>query len=209
MASIMPLAEIPTLTLLYKLRRLVHVVSAPGAKPSKTLNDIVCHIHHDLTKLEVDCIVNAANRALLGGGGIDGAIHRAAGRELLNECHGLGGCPTGDAKITGGYKLPCKKVIHTVGPVYPIELDHGKDVPEQMLRSCYWRSLAVAMQNGMKSIAFSCISTGVYGYPCMDAAEIAIKTVKDFLGQYPTTLEKVIFCTFEKKDERAYENLLP
>lgn len=209
MASITPLAEIPTLSLLYKLRHLVHTTSAPGARPSKTLNDTICHINSDITKLEVDCIVNAANRSLLGGGGVDGAIHRGAGRELLNECRGLGGCPTGDAKITNAYKLPCKKVIHTVGPVYYVEVEHGKDVPEQMLRSCYWRSLAVAMQNELKSIAFSCVSTGVWGYPPMEAAEVAIRTVKDFLGQYPTTLEKVIFCTFEKKDERAYQKLLP
>ncbi|KAL1960663.1 hypothetical protein VTO42DRAFT_7242 [Malbranchea cinnamomea] len=208
-SSLIPLAEIPTLSLLYKLRHLVYVTSVPGARPSKALNDIICHINNDITKLEVDCIVNAANTSLLGGGGVDGAIHRAAGRELLNECRTLGGCATGDAKITNAYKLPCKKVIHTVGPVYFSELNHGKDVPEQLLRSCYWRSLALAMQNGMKSIAFSCISTGVYGYPSTEAAEVAIRTVKDFLGQYPTTLERVIFCTFEKKDERAYQKLLP
>lgn len=157
----------------------------------------------DITKLKVDAIVNAANSTLLGGGGVDGAIHRAAGNELLAECRTLNGCKTGDAKITNGYNLPAKFVIHTVGPVW-----HGgrSDEPEK-LASCYRRSLEVAIENGIKTIAFPNISTGVYGYPKKEAAEIATKTVLSFIKS-KNEFELVIFCVFDDENFMIYRNLL-
>ncbi len=160
-------------------------------------------IQGDITKLEVDAIVNAANTSLLGGGGVDGAIHRAAGSRLLEECRLLGGCPTGDARITGGYNLPARQIIHTVGPIW-----HGGTHDEaKFLDSCYRRSLAVAVENHIKSIAFPCVSTGVYGFPHQPAAEIAIAAVNDFLKS-ELTLEEVIFCCFLNEDFLIYQKLL-
>jgi len=160
-------------------------------------------IQGDITKLEVDAIVNAANTSLLGGGGVDGAIHRAAGFRLLEECRLLGGCPTGDARITGGYNLPARQIIHTVGPIW-----HGGTHDEtKLLASCYRRSLAVAVENHIKSIAFPCVSTGVYGFPHQPAAEIAIAAVNDFLKS-ELTLEEVIFCCFLDEDFLIYQKLL-
>jgi len=157
----------------------------------------------DITKLKVDAIVNAANSALLGGGGVDGAIHRAAGKELLTECRTLNGCKTGDAKITKGYNLPSKFVIHTVGPVW----NEGRSGEPEKLASCYRRSLEVAIENGVKSIAFPNISTGVYGYPKKEAAEIATKTVVSFLNNHDE-FELVIFCVFDDENFAIYSNLL-
>jgi O-acetyl-ADP-ribose deacetylase (regulator of RNase III) len=157
----------------------------------------------DITTQDTAAIVNAANRSLLGGGGVDGAIHRAAGPELLAECRTLGGCETGDAKITKGYRLKAGHVIHTVGPVYGGE---GKKAPA-LLASCYRRSLEVAGANRLKSIAFPSISTGAYGYPLEEAAAVALKTVIDFL-RAPGELELVRFVLFGAAAYRAYEEAL-
>lgn len=210
MATPLSLAEIPTVSRLYHLKKLVPIPST-SKTPSQTLNDIISLIRFDITKLQVDSIVNAANESLLGGGGVDYAIHKAAGPALLYECRDLGGCAVGDAKTTSAYNLPCKKVIHTVGPIYTVEkrLDPGR--PEILLRSCYRRSLEEAVQSNVKSIAFSAISTGVYGYPSDKAAQAAADEVRKFLEapENAGKLERVIFCNFEQKDENAYEDVIP
>lgn len=157
----------------------------------------------DISILKVDAIVNAANKTLLGGGGVDGAIHRAAGKELLAECKSLNGCETGDAKITLGYKLPVKFVIHTVGPIYK----EGKSNEWLKLSSCYRRCLEVAIENGVKTIAFPNISTGIYGYPKKEAAEIAINEVITFLKKNPE-IEQVVFCVFDDENFKIYNNIL-
>ena len=157
----------------------------------------------DITKLNVDAIVNAANSTLLGGGGVDGAIHRAAGKQLLEECRTLNGCPTGDAKITGAYQLPANYVIHTVGPVYR----GGQHHEAEQLASCYQRSLQLAVEHQITSIAFPNISTGVYGYPKPEAAKIALQAIKAFLEKNKT-LQKVIFCVFDDENYRIYNRLL-
>lgn len=157
-------------------------------------------IEGDITKLEVDAIVNAANCSLLGGGGVDGAIHRAAGPELLKACRELHGCLTGEAKITPGFRLKAKYVIHTPGPVW-----HGGKEEEPLLMSCYTNSLKLAMEYQCRSIAFPCISTGVYGYPKREAAIIAITAIRKWQGTYP---ENVIFCCFSAADAELYRSLL-
>lgn len=157
----------------------------------------------DITTLNVDAIVNAANTSLLGGGGVDGAIHRAAGPELLAECQKLGGCATGEARITKGYRLSAKWVIHTPGPVWR-DGQHGE--PE-LLASCYRRSLELAMAHGAKSIAFPCISTGVYGFPAENASKIALLTVREALRQFVEPIE-VIFCCFSRENYEIYVKLL-
>ena len=179
-------------------------------------------IQGDITTLAVDAIVNAANQVMLGGGGVDGAIHRAAGRELYEACLKVPEvrpgvrCPTGEARITPGFKLPAKFVIHTVGPVYR-DGQHGE--PEK-LANCYRNSLALAAENGCKSIAFPCISTGVYGYPIEDAAKIAVREVEEFLSPASTFAlcamsdkkdaeeMEVIFCCFSPRDATVYDRLL-
>jgi len=161
-------------------------------------------IQGDITTLEVEAVVNAANTTLLGGGGVDGAIHRAAGPGLFDECRALAGCPTGDAKLTGGYHLKAKFVIHTVGPVW----NGGQKGEAGLLASCYRRSLELALKNKIRSVAFPCISTGVYRFPKDEAARIAVHTVKDFLDQHPKAFEKIIFCCFSLDDHRRYEALV-
>ena len=168
----------------------------------KTMAKNIKIIVGDITKLEVDAIVNAANRSLLGGGGVDGAIHRAAGRELLKECMTLNGCETGQSKITGAYKLPCKYVIHTVGPVYS-----GSEEDPKLLRSCYWNCLELARANDIHSIAFPAISTGVYGYPVKEAAEVSYKAVTDWLAENSDYGMDVLLACFNDKAVEAYKSI--
>lgn len=160
-------------------------------------------IKGDITQVKADAIVNAANTTLLGGGGVDGAIHMAAGPGLLEECRGLGGCKTGEAKITAGYGLPSRYVIHTVGPVW----NDGKHHEPEFLSACYRNSLDLAKTRSLKIVAFPSISTGVYRFPVEQAAKIALKTVRSFLKDHPCVLEKVLFVLFSDRDLRIYTSV--
>jgi len=175
-------------------------------KPSKSINDRVSLWQGDITKLQVDGIQNAANSGLRGGGGIDGAIHRAAGPGLLKACKELGGCETGNTKVTTAFDLPSQFVLHTVGPVYS---SSKKEACQEQLASCYATTLDLAKENGMKSLALCGVSTGVYGFPLRHATEIALKTTREFLEDNEEAFERIVFCNFGQKDVDVYTELAP
>ncbi|KAG0196364.1 O-acetyl-ADP-ribose deacetylase macrod1 [Mortierella sp. NVP41] len=172
--------------------------------PNDLWNERISLWKGDITKLQIDAVVNAANESLLGGGGIDGAIHRAAGKELLEECRKLRGCPTGEAKSTKAYKLPSKRIIHTVGPI--------GEIPDR-LKSCYRSVLEIVKNENLKSVAFCCISTGIYGYDNRKAANVALTTVRDWVNAHSKEagglIDRIVFCVFLDKDVQIYEQLLP
>ena len=182
---------------------LVKKISLPagGPPPGNPSMDLTV-VRGDITKLEVDAIVNAANTSLLGGGGVDGAIHRAAGKQLLAACAALGGCPTGDAKATPGFRLPAKWVFHAVGPVWSA----GRSGEDEKLASCYRRSIELAHEHNVRSIAFPAISTGIYGFPKDRAAAIALRTIRESAST--SGVSHVLFCCFDPETETIYRNLL-
>lgn len=214
MAPLLRLSDIPTISALYKQGDLappLTSISSAGytGKPYTTK---VSLIRKDITTLGVTAIVNAANNSLLGGGGVDGAIHRAAGPGLVRECATLDGCDTGSAKITGAYNLPCDYVIHAVGPVYGTAKREGEGVAERLLAGCYTTALDLLDGVGGGSIAFSALSTGVYGYPSSEAAEVAVGAVRAWLDADEAraqNVERIVFCSFLEKDENAYEEVVP
>ena len=174
-------------------------------KKVKAAKTVLRMVQGDITKIsDVAAIINAANQSLLGGGGVDGAIHRAAGPKLLEECMSLHGCKTGEAKLTGAYNLPCKFVIHTVGPVW----NGGKHNEAELLADCYRNSLQVAVEHKIRSVAFPSISTGVYSYPVEEAAKVAVMTVNKFIEEHPGQLDLVEWVLFDEHTYSAYENVL-
>ncbi|KAH7109015.1 hypothetical protein EDB81DRAFT_863357 [Dactylonectria macrodidyma] len=190
---------------LYEQSALMASSSSPAFPASADVNKRIGVMRGNITDVGLDAIVNAANQSLLVGGGVDYAIHRAAGPQLLEECAGIGGCPTGEARITRGYNLRAKHVIHTVGPVYYLV-----DDPAALLGNCYRNTLELAVQKNVKSLAFSCISTGVYGFPSRKAAKVACETVRKFMdGHDGKKLSRVVFVTFEQRDLDAYYAVIP
>ncbi|KAK9480810.1 hypothetical protein V1514DRAFT_324522 [Lipomyces japonicus] len=199
------LANIPTLTQLYK-RGIVQNSSVPLFAPSKLINDRVSIYRGDITKIKTDAIVNAANNALRNGSGVNGAIHDAAGPQLAYECEKLDGCATGDAKLTEAYSLPSKFIIHTVGPIFH---NHSPEKSQSLLASCYSRSLQVAKDNDLRSVAFSSISTGIFGYPFHEAAATALLTTRKFFEENPENkIDRVVFVLFSASDEQTYKHLI-
>lgn len=208
MAETMPgnlkISQIPTLSALYRTGKL-QVPKKAVFSPSHAMNQKVSLFHGDITKLGVGAIVNAANKSLMGGGGVDGAIHAAAGSDLAKECRSLCGCDTGEAKMTKGYLLPASHIIHTVGPVY---YNSKEDAP-RLLRECYANSLQLAKKHKLSTIAFPSISTGVYGYPKEEATEVAATAVRKFLDENEDALERVVFCVYSDADENDYRKIVP
>ena len=176
-----------------------------GGVTQSHVKTVLRAVKGDITKItDVEAIVNAANNSLLGGGGVDGAIHRAAGPKLLDECRTLRGCDTGEAKLTGAYNLPCKNIIHTVGPVW----NGGRKNEEKLLAACYRNSLQLAVEHSIRSVAFPSISTGVYSYPKEQAAKIAVKTVNEFLEAHPGKLELIEWVLFDDDTLQVYEDAM-
>ncbi|KAK7033012.1 A1pp-domain-containing protein [Favolaschia claudopus] len=203
---IVRLADIKTLRQLFHAR-VIKAAAKARYTPNAGFLDRVSLFQGDITVMEVDSIVNAANRSLLGGGGVDGAIHSAAGRKLVEECETLGGCETGQSKITSAYKLPSKRIIHTVGPVYSRS---DIETRAEQLRSCYATSLNLAVEHDLKHIAFPSVSTGIYGYPIEDATHIALDVVRRFCeSEESSKLDRIIFVVWSNKDKEVYETLLP
>ncbi|KAI9592436.1 A1pp-domain-containing protein [Syncephalis fuscata] len=201
-AGVRQLSNIPTLVALYRQGLLSSPAEDPHFRPDRHFLDKISLIQADITTLDVDAIVNAANNMLIGGGGVDGCIHRAAGPGLLRECRTLDGCLTGDAKITAGYQLPAHHVIHTVGPV-------GED-PEA-LTSCYFKSLELMKKEQLRTIAFSSISTGVFGYPILPATHVALNTVRQWIQETGNRdlVDRIIFCVFSSRDHNVYLEQIP
>ncbi|KAJ6544787.1 A1pp-domain-containing protein [Mycena vulgaris] len=203
---IVRLADIKTIGQLFHAE-VLKAVAKPRYTPNPAFLDRISLFQGDITVMEVDSIVNAANRSLLGGGGVDGAIHAAAGKKLFKECRGLGGCETGDSKITAAYKLPSKHIIHTVGPVYSRS---DVETRARQLESCYKTSLDLAVNNNLRHIAFPSISTGIYGYPIEDATRVALDLVRRFCdSELGSKLDRVIFVVWSNKDKEVYETLIP
>ncbi|WWD16423.1 hypothetical protein CI109_100849 [Kwoniella shandongensis] len=202
--SVVSPSNIPTLEQLYKSNEIPEPEDKSRYGYDESLNKRVSIWRGDITKLKAEMIVNAANSSLLGGGGVDGAIHRAAGPELLKECETLGGAKTGETKVTKGYELPAARVAHTVGPIYS-KLNSARSA--QQLESCYQTSLQACKDNGGGSIGFSSISTGVYGYPIIDATHVALETTRKFL-ESDNNITRVIYVVFSAKDEKVYRSLV-